>query len=83
SLPSSRIYQAMPVTIHVNGELVAHGSVSDLGEKEAAIQVTAVVNNKISSLPGGTTVQYVTQSTWINSVNAGTSPGLTGKAVLQ
>ncbi len=83
SLPSTRIYQAMPVTIHHNGELIAHGLVDDLAETEAAIQITAVVNNKITSLPKGATIQYVTQSTWINSVNAGGAPRVSARTLLQ
>jgi hypothetical protein len=83
SLPSWRIYQAMPVTLHQNGELIAHGIVTDLAETEAAITVTAIVKTGVSSLPAGVTIQYVTQSTWINSVNAGVSSRMSGKDRLQ
>jgi hypothetical protein len=71
SLPSLRIYQSMPVALYYNAELAAHGTVADLSENEASIQITSVVTTQYSNLPSGSSVQYVAQRDWTNAVTGG------------
>jgi hypothetical protein len=75
SLPSLRIYQSMPVVLHENGEIFAHGMVNDLSASDASVQITSVVQAATNVSPSKTSVQFVTQQNWTNAVSEGNTQG--------